>query len=112
MEKNLKPESTLKEIMKFLNSRQKADSPVVLHRNKTRLYLAQLYFNNKHIGYVLVKLNDEFLTKKLLDLEKSEDLSDVKLVMVFYVKCRLFSRKNLPISELTSSVEIFIENIE
>jgi len=51
IEKNLKPESTLKEIMKFLKSRQKADSPVVLHRNKTRLYLAQLYFNYKQIKF-------------------------------------------------------------
>ena len=50
MEKTLKPESTLKEIMKFLNGSQK-ETLVFLNREKTRSYLSQLYFNYKQVKF-------------------------------------------------------------
>ncbi len=62
---------------------------------------------------IIVKLDDELVTQRLLlDLERSEDLSDIKFLMVFYVRCRLISGQNMAMSELNTSVKILVENIE
>ena len=63
------------------------------------------------IAEVVIKLEDELLTQKLISLE-SQDLNEVKFLMVFCIKCRLVVQQDQLVTILNSSVKIMLENIE